>query len=289
MKQVFIIGNPRSGTSFLRSLLTNHPDIVIPPESHFFLWLEEKYSDWSAKEEIKPFLDDLYASTKFETWHLNRNDLQSWILSRHSNSFQELIESIYLFYGVSNGKHGISIWGDKNKLWKDKLGSIKKYFPNAIYIHLVRDGRDVACSFKELASKKFESKYAPKLPSDIKSIANRWAENVDFIEEFKRTISEDNFIEVKYENLIQETEDELKLICRALNISFDQDMLYFNSDVKNFMFEPSEFMEWKSKLSDIPDFQNIGKYRNQLTDSEIVEFQKLAKTQLNRYKYHIDG
>ena len=45
MKELFIIGNPRSGTSLLRLMLTCHPEIVIPPESHFFLWLEEKYGE----------------------------------------------------------------------------------------------------------------------------------------------------------------------------------------------------------------------------------------------------
>ncbi|MGB0789818.1 MAG: sulfotransferase, partial [Marinirhabdus sp.] len=76
MKQsrVFILGNPRSGTSLLRLMLNQHSSIVAPPESGFSLWWLHKYGNWckadNAPQKINGFIDDVLSSRKIETWHL---------------------------------------------------------------------------------------------------------------------------------------------------------------------------------------------------------------------------
>lgn len=287
-KPLFIIGNPRSGTSFLRMMLTSHPDIAIPPESHFFLWLEEKYSNWNEEFDIDQFLDDLYASTKFETWNIPRIILKGRIIELRPRDYSELIREIYIEYGRLNGKRELRYWGDKNKLWKEKLNRVVEIFPDVKFIHIVRDGRDVACSFKDIAKSNFNSKYAPSLPSEIISIAERWKQNISFIENFEKHILPQNFYTISYEALIQRTEKCLSGICDFLEISFSDHMLYYKFSNSSAVFEPSEFMEWKQKLINPPDVKNIGKYKSQLTELELKEFESIARKQLLKYNYHID-
>lgn len=217
LKPIFILGNPRSGTSLLRLMLSCHPDILIPPESHFFLWLEEKY------ENINPLIDaldqffaDLYNSRKFETWQLDQNFLKDVIRKKQPQDYSELISCIYLAYADSHGKSNIRYWGDKNKLWKEKLDKLPYYFPDAFYIHLVRDGRDVACSFMDLAHRKLTSQYAPRLPNDIVKIGNRWKTNVNFLHDFLWKLDGEKQLTTKYEDLVLDPVSTLKRIMDKL-------------------------------------------------------------------------
>lgn len=282
---IFIIGNPRSGTSLLRLMLTCHSSIIIPPESHFFLWLEERYCNWDFKNKLDLFLNDLYNSTKFETWKLKREDLKSFLIESKAESYEAIISNIYLFYGIFHNKENITYWGDKNKLWKEKLPKIIKYYPKAKFIHLVRDGRDVACSFKELSKNKSASIYAPKLPNEISEIADRWNLNLDSILRFLNGEEKINFHTLRYEDLIMETEKELINICNYLELPFDHNMINYVELNKREVYEPIEFLDWKAKLKSLPDKSNIGKYKNALSPEELEIFEKIAKTNLKRFNY----
>lgn len=284
-KPIFIIGNPRSGTSLLRLMLTCHSNIIIPPESHFFLWLEEKYKNWDFNADINEFLNDLYNSTKFETWEIDKEDLKTFLLKSKIKSFPSIISNIYLFYGILHNKKEIIYWGDKNKLWKEKLPKIIEYFPNAKFIHLVRDGRDVACSFKELNKNMSSSVYAPKLPSEINDIAKRWNFNIDTILNFFKENKIANLCTVRYEDLIMDTEKELRKICEYLELPFDYNMNNYLELNEKENFEPIEFLDWKAKLKSLPDKNNIGKYKRILTANEILMFEKITSVNLKRFNY----
>jgi Sulfotransferase family len=285
MGQLFILGNPRSGTSLLRLMLTCHPNIIIPPESHFFLWLERQYSSWKMGDNLDEFLVDLYNATKFETWKIPKDKLEIRLKERNVSSFAELIEEIYLFYGELQKKENIKVWGDKNKLWKEKLGLYQQYYPEAKFIHLVRDGRDIACSYKELHKNKSESKYAPNLPSEIEDIANIWSLNVSTISNFFESISPNNTLIVSYENLVKDTIETLTKISEFLKLPNSSMMMDYLNENNDSLFEPKEFLQWKSKLNQNPDKKNIGKYLEILTNNEINIFENIASLELNKFGY----
>src|SRR5690554_1611570 len=110
-KPIFILGNQRSGTSLLRLMLHSHPEICIPPESHFFLWLENKYGNWN-DAYLEKFLDDLYKATKFETWNLERTELRNYLRGFSIENYAHLISLIYKFYALKENRNP-RYWGDK--------------------------------------------------------------------------------------------------------------------------------------------------------------------------------
>jgi hypothetical protein len=192
---------------------------------------------------------------------------------------------VYYAFGLKIGKEEIKIWGDKNKLWKQKLPTIRKYYPNVRFIHLVRDGRDVACSFKELSSNNYDSVYAPKLPSNIKDIAERWKINVNSIDGFLQSIPANNKITVKYEELVLDAESILQKLCAYLNIEYSDQMLNYQGTNKTLTLEPEETIAWKEKLNSKLDPDNIGKYKKELSTEEIEEFTDIAGKELEYYNY----
>jgi hypothetical protein len=279
---IFILGNPRSGTSLLRLMLDSHSSICIPPESHFFLWLEEKYGKWEYRF-LDNYLDDLLKATKFETWQLEKNEIKNFLINYTIKSYSHLTSLIYYFYALKHHRD-ISFWGDKNSLWVDKLHKIKEHYPKAFFIHIVRDGRDIACSYKSLNSRKLTSKYAPKLPNDISEIADTWIKNNQHIEHFLNAFDSEQTVQINYENLLMSPKDTLQKVLDKLDLKFlDSQIQYYLKDKKD--IEPEAFFEWKEKLTQPPDYTNVGKYKEQLTPEDINVFNTLAKNTLLKYGY----
>ena len=284
LSPVFIIGNPRSGTTLLRLTLNSHPSICIPPESHFFFWLEQKYGGWNMKDGLNNYINDLFASTKFETWKIGKNELVNYINQREPENYAELNACIYLLYAQNNDKPN-SVWGDKNKLWKEKLPKVQFYYPEARFIHIHRDGRDVACSYKELSKRNMTSKYAPKLPSDIKEIAIKWKTNIRYLIDFSKTIDPSKIITVSYEELVKKQDAIGKELCQFLGIVEPTHELSHLSTGANKFDEPEEFMEWKEKTKQPADITNIGKYQSILSRAEIDTFNEICKEELKALGY----
>lgn len=265
-------------------MLTSHENVIIPPESHFFLWLEEKYSKGINEENEFNFIQDLFNSTKFETWNISREQIEKLIIG-NSLSYSELIQSIYLLYGEIHGKNHLLAWGDKNKLWKEKLPAIVTHFPDSKFIHLVRDGRDVACSFKELKSIRTDSHYAPDLPTEIDEIAIRWDSNISAIEQFLNTVKTTNKILLRYEDLLSNPLEELRKLSNFLEIGFSDSMLNYVEENLKHEYEPKEFIAWKRKLNQPIDLSNIGKYKSVLTSLEKQMFYSIASRWLIHFGY----
>ena len=281
-KPIFILGNPRSGTSLLRLMLDSHPRITIPPESHFFLWLEKKYGIWN-KEHLDDYLEDLFQSTKFETWLIEKDEIRLFLKSQKIEDYSQLNSLIYYFYSLKNKKE-ISFWGDKNSLWVEKLNEIKKYYPKAFYIHIIRDGRDVACSYKQLNSININSQYAPKLANQIEEIAVNWQENVECIADLFNSLDSKKTIQIKYEDLVRTPRATLQKVLNLMELDVTENQIqYYLKDKKD--IEPEEFFGWKEKLTQPPDVTNIGKYEKELTKSEIDTFNRLANKNLTKYGY----
>lgn len=281
-RPIIILGNPRSGTSLLRLMLDSHKNISIPPESHFFLYLEEKYREWSSGL-LSNYLDDLYRSTKFETWNIDREDLKAFLNEKNITSYAFLNALIYRYYATKLNSSTL-FWGDKNSLWTEKLSNISLHYPNAFFIHIIRDGRDVACSYRELGKRTINSKYAPDLPQDIKVIAKEWNMNIRAIDEFLDSVNESNKAIVQYEDLLNNPSQILSTILQNLDLELDENqLLYYEKPQKE--IEPELYFQWKEKLLQPLDTSNIGKYNTLLTKNEIQLFNTIAATSLKKYDY----
>jgi hypothetical protein len=284
----FILGNPRSGTTLVRLMFDANPLITVPPECGFAVWFFNKYKIWKELENAKnisDFIKDLKTAKKIDTWNLNFKKLNEQLLQSNPKSYSELINNIYIYYALNQNKT-IELWGDKNNFYINHIKEITSIFPEARFIHLVRDGRDVACSYKELGNKNIISNFAPKLPTDIKDIANEWKTNNEVIlRDLFQYSNEELYLTVKYEDLILENEPLLRNLCNFLDINFHENMLEHYNYSKS--YEPNEYMQWKTN-TDKPLLKNrINRYKKELTEHEIEDFTKLAGSTLKRFDYEL--
>ncbi|WP_026934161.1 sulfotransferase family protein [Christiangramia echinicola] len=276
---LFILGNPRSGTSLFRIMLTSHPNICIPPECGFIQWWYSKYKNWSKTDStneirVTSYIEDLKSSKKIETWNLDFSDLHKLIVKSMASNYAELSFCVLQQFCSQQNKNAIYL-GDKNNYYIHHLDIIREIYPTAKYLAIVRDGRDVACSYKNLKNLKSTSKYKPILPTEIGEIAEEWRENNLKLLNFGEMIGTKNFTFIRFEDLLTNSEGTLQSICSFLQIDYNIEMLKYAENNINNKIEPDKLVDWKKKTFLPPDSSSIGKYKYELTRNEIETFQSV--------------
>jgi len=215
---VFIFGMPRSGTSLLRDLLNRNEKIAIPQaESHFIPYFVNKYGldfDLSLKSSRKKIHREFvntsycfflkYLQIEFEEEKLLfSEDIRSW-----ADFFEYLFKK-----GAQCPEKEDVVYGDKSPNYVKHMPLLKKVFPECRFIHIVRDPRDYALSFRKAWRK------------NIFRAAERWRESLERFEKDSRQIDEDDISLVYYEDLLENPEEALKKACDFLGIEYNPNML----------------------------------------------------------------
>ena len=281
---VIVVGNPRSGTTLLRLMLTCHPNICIPPEGPFIYKLFDKYGDFleghfSSEKLIKALMN----TPKIELWGIDVDRVRNIFSEQEDIDYQAFIKAVYLEY---MRKHDIkkNRWGDKSGSYTiNGLPILKESFTQAFIIHIVRDGRDVACSYRGV--KPSSDPYAPHLPEDILEIAYIWKGNLKKINTFLEAWPRDQQCTVLYEELVNDPESVLRKICTAIGESFHSDMLSFYEKNREKGLEPPRFLNWKEKTLQEVTTTQVKRWRQELDKSEVVLFNKMAGEILQHYGY----
>jgi hypothetical protein len=223
LKQIpffFIVGTARSGTTMLQQILDSNPNLILPIESKFIIHLKKIYAkenNWT-HNKINALLDDLYKERHFKQyWELNRADLKNKIdeIPKGELSFALICKLIYISYPSIYPKEKINLIGDKNPIYAIYIDLLKEIFPDAKFIHIIRDYRPNALS-NSLA---FVGKSIP-------FFAAQWKLHNQLIEK-QKAISPASFYTIQYENIVNEPEKYVKEICEFLEIEYNSAMLDF--------------------------------------------------------------
>lgn len=280
MRFFYLIGNPRSGTSMFRLMLNAHPAIVAPPECGFIQWLYPKYrhSNLGDPSIQELFIQDVLGSKKMETWNITAEELRVAFSESKTNAYSGLCFAVIQAYGRKSGKAHPEVLVDKNNYYLNHLETISEAIPEARFIHLVRDVRDVACSYLNLQKEGFTEKYSPKLPSDIEAIGAEWVENNERVSNFMTQV--DHKV-VRYEDLVADTEGVLNEVLNYLGLPFHERVLEFYK----YNDEPKETMGWKTRTLLPPDPTRIGQYKELLSVEANELLERIASKTLEKYGY----
>ena len=290
MDKVFILGNPRSGTSLFRLMLNSHSMINATPECGFLHWWYKKYADWDSScissNRLDEYISDLESSKRIEDWKMDYALLKAKIVQENPENYAKLGELVYTFYGEQKGKYA-KVIADKNNYYINHFNDLKEIWPDAKYILVVRDGRDVACSYLNIETLVTNSPYKPKLTTDIKTIAKEWLTNNQNILSFSESFNNSQFMVIRYEDFVTDSALYLTKVCNFLGLNFESNMLnYFIKNAKEHD-EPLSSLDWKKKTLEKPDKDNIGKYKIELEKESIEEFNAIAKEILQKFNYEI--
>lgn len=281
---IFIIGSPRSGTTLLRLMLTCHPNIVIPPSCGFAVWWYGKYRDWPRGVMLDEFMGDLMTSRKIESWHIDRDELLYFLRRQGSYTYAMLVSAVYEWYGKSLGEP-FTRWGSKDNFHVEHIPELRELFPDAVFIHIVRDGRDMACSYRELNARNINTRWAPDLPNDITEIALQWQSHLNTVARDFAAGAWANAYEIKFETLVLDAPGTLQLLCGLLGEEYDPTMLHYHVINREQELLPREMLCWDEKTLLPPQVSVVGRHKRDLTTRERAAFEAIAGETLRRYGY----
>ena len=270
----FIIGSGRSGNTLLRSILSGNSDISIPPESYRIPFAIKKFHilnnrDW--EDIVSQVLKEFEDCKEFYTWEIDITDVQKRLedIADSKRTLSNIFDELFCTYAEKHSP-GSKIWGDKtpmNTLYLDWIGTV---FPRSKFIHIIRDGRDVASSY--LKMERYDT---------ILEAANRWINSIESAQSFGSKIKE-NYMEIRYEELVTKPEEVIKDTCDFLDIDYDSKMLDHTKQVKKLGDTDKEH---HSNLSKPISSDSVGKWRNNLSESDQESITKLLHKHLQRLGY----
>lgn len=275
----FIIGCPRSGTTLFQLLIDKHPRICIPPESALFInfgpYLASTEIDFSNRRNKELLASAILEHHFIKNWFL---DIKTEELAadniRDSRSF---VNALFNHY---QRKFGKSRWGEKTPQHAFCADHIVNVFPDAKFIHLVRDGRDVAESTRRVFIG----------PQSIFNIARRWKFYVDHIADLAKNLPQEQFLQVRYEDLITDTETVLKSVYSFLGEETTVDCSTNQESTTGDVYKKRLLATYTSAIKPL-NSDKIGIYKKALSQKQIAQFEYVAGEQLKHlgYELHSDA
>ncbi|HTB07328.1 MAG TPA: sulfotransferase [Bacteroidia bacterium] len=269
MPMNFVVGKERSGTTLLQVILNAHPNIVAPPESRFIVLLYNRYGaikQWSEKN-VLDFCNDLFREGLFKNqWGMDKLKLRDSLLSvKDSLSYPLLCKIIFIQWG-GEGKDVKMIF-DKNPVYYYFLPKLEMIFPEANFIHIVRDYRANIVSHQRV----FKIKRAADL-------AYRWLKIDELIEKSKlRKVG--RYFTLKYETLVLEPESSIKSMCEFFGIPFSENMVKDHTSHIYSTFNENKrerFREMHRSLFTPMNVAHVDEWREKLSPDEVREAEAVA-------------
>ena len=264
-----IVGVPRSGTTLLRLMLDAHPQLAIPPETGFLLSPEIASS-------VAPPCD---IGTQLMNFPI---DAPAWgDFGIEEGAFLRTLadlpptaglpDVLRLFYRLYADRHAKPRCGEKTPLYLSQMRAVASVLPEAHFIHIIRDGRDLALSWRE-------TWFAPS--QNLPELVCRWAE---MIREGRTQAIGLKYLEIRYEELLHQTEPALKRICAFIDLDYQPQMLaYYTrspirllehrdryaSDGHRLVISQEQRLNQQRKTMSPPDTERIGVWKHRLSAQE---------------------
>ena len=261
MKQnLFILGSPRSGTTFLASLL-RPTEYGSPFETQFILKYHDKlnsYGDITQLSRLTRLINDISKERAIAQWGVKFNPEVVKKALGDEFSYTEFVNYICTQLMKKKGK---SKWGDKTPHYLLKLNQLVNLYPNAKYLYIVRDGRDVALSLLK----------KPWGPNNIYKCAEQWAAANNSEQQLLLNALKDKgqLLYIKYEELLDKTEQEC---CRIYK--------FLGDDIEN-------HREMVDGLIAKTMSGNHAKWKTQMTPQQILTYEAVAKCSLLYHNYKL--
>lgn len=267
----FVLGAQRSGTTMLRLMLNQHPHLVVPHETKFIVEFYHRlgaYGDLAVAANRTRLLHDMAAYDREKRCgHLD--DIDD-LLALPLTGYVDVVEAIMQRHLRAAGKRR---WGDKTPYYTPDIDILWQLFPGCQIIHLVRDGRDVALSQRGL---NWGSKSLPRLAED-------WRWKTTLCHKVGQVLGSRHFLEIRYENLVQDPETVLRQVCAFLGESYYAELLDYPQKATAEL--PSTSLQWHRNSVRAPDTSKLYAWKHRLSAADRIIYEQVAGDALTLFGY----
>ncbi len=207
----FVVGAGRSGTTLLRLILTGHSRLHIPPETWFLRPLLRDFplTGVLTQPQFERAIDTMVRHERWPDMNLPEDDLRRQAAALSQPTLSGLIDLAYRHLLDASGKQRL---GDKTPHYFAIVPELATLYPGARFIHLVRDGRDVAISWIDAGWQRY---YEPGFEWPA-AMAHLRRDHAAF---------PDRVLAVRYEDLLRQPAEIARRICAFLGEAFEPAML----------------------------------------------------------------
>lgn len=207
----FVVGLGRSGSTLLRLMLDAHPDLAIPPETDFIPEVATRCA--GAEDPRGEFV-------RAVTTHMRFADLSidAGLLERRVATIEpfDVGAALRALYGIYAEKFAKPRFGDKSPFYLDHMPLVERLLPEARFVHIIRDGRDVAVSIRRLWFG----------PNSVRTAARWWRDGIERAQATGAGLG--HYLELRFEDLVLNTKPTLRRVCDFIELPWDPAMLAYH-------------------------------------------------------------
>lgn len=271
-----MIGTQRSGSNLLRLMLNQLEGVSAPHPPHIlerFLPLLPAYKNLDIPKHFSDLVNDVCKLVEFNPvpWTGLNLDIQAIVARCRKPLLTEVFRVIYEMKAESENSR---IWICKSMANIKFADLMEKNGIKPLYIHLYRDGRDVALSFKK----------AIVGEKHIYHIASQWKDEQEASLKLANQLG-NRVLKVCYESLLMDPENELRKICRFMGAEYNPVALDYYHSVESHNTALSGAM-WKNVEKPVIS-DNFNKFKKELAPEEILLFEQVAGDILTKLGYSL--
>jgi Sulfotransferase family len=283
----FIVGVGRSGTTMLRLMLDAHPDLAIPPETHFAPDLIDAIEGGASPEQA---VEVMTAVRQWGDLHTEPAAVVARWKALPAFAPGPALRAFYEMYAERQGKPR---YGEKTPAYVRNMIKIEGAMPEVRFIHVIRDGRDVALS-------RWKRTLGDKDPAPAGQVAETWQRRIRRAQRHGRKVS--HYLELRYEDLVTDTEPNLRRIAEFLDLPWDPRMLTYYEHAAERMAEMArdlpatdgkptrpgeERMQAHAMTQKPPDPSAMYRWKEKMSPADVAAFDAAAGELLSDLGYEV--
>jgi len=292
----FVSGVSRSGTTLLRLMLDAHPDLTIPAETHFVPMVanvcDELVKEGASSEVIRERA--LATMTGHPRWADFLLDPEQVRVRMEEHDPITTADAIRAFYEACAAQQGKPRWGDKSPPYIYKAPRIQAALPEAHFIHIIRDGRDVALSLSEVSWG----------TDDVTEAAKKWVKEVRKARKRAKLLARGTYMECHYEDLVADPEPVLQRIVQHVDLPWSDQMLDYPKHAQERMrgemertlkplgggtITAEERTKQHQLLFEAPSASRASRWRTDMSPESRKAFEAVAGPLLKKLGYEVEG
>lgn len=259
------VGCGRSGTTLFRNIFDSHPDLAMTHEAHFIAPMgarRERYTNREGGLDIDVFVADLFADSNFRRQGLEEGLVRRSLEEANAPGFAEAVRVVFGLYAAAQGK---PLYGDKTPGSVTHIELLGSLFPEARFVHIIRDGRAVALSYLE------RPEWGPKTMAEA---AQHWKSRVTRGRRGGEALGRSRYREVKYEDMVADPERVTRELCEFLGLGYAPDMLDYHRRGAEFIAETKDPEAFKNLAK--PVTKDLRDWRDQMSAADAALFEAIA-------------
>ena len=274
---VFIVGCPRSGTSFLYHLLLSAGRFAeFHTQMNVFDVLEPIYGDLSVLKNKKKMMKEWLQSKAFRVSGLEAEEIEAKVLAECSGAS----DFLRIVMDAVASKQGVDRWVDSTPTNVPHMLRIKRDFPEARFVHIIRDARDVALSLDRRG-------WSRPLPWEkgkgLLAAGLYWEWIVRKCRKYGSMVVP-HYMEVRYEELFSNPRESLA----ALSDFLQQDLDYGRIQRASVGSIKNPLTSFKEELAEGP-FNPVGRWKDKFPPAQLLLFESLVGNYLQELGYSLSN